>query len=173
MSCNNTLNDALSAELVLNVNDIHTIHQLLYNGANINYQSKDGWCLLFELISLNKYKDLRSLYEYGIDMKLRDTKNRSALFWTIHHGHTDILDVLTTLKYPIDELITDNLPSLHYAVYKSNPKIINILLDAGLNIESVDAHHNTALDYAYIYDKKNMITLLEQRGASTANLEHL
>lgn len=173
MSCNKTLNDALSIELVLNANDINTINQLLYNGANINYQSKDGWCLLFELIALNKHKELISLFECGIDIYVRDTKNRSALFWTIHHGHRAMLNVLTSLHYPINEMIVDDLPSLHYAVYKGDPMIVNVLLDAGVDIECTDIHHHTALDYAYIYNKKNMITLLKRRGASAANLEHL
>ena len=63
MSCN-TLQDALSSELILSAKDIDTIKQLLINGAEINYQSTDGWCLLFELISLNAYVDIESLRQY-------------------------------------------------------------------------------------------------------------
>ena len=96
MSCN-TLQDALSSELILNAEDINTIKQLLLNGAEINYQSEDGWCLLFELISLNAYEDIETLRQNRFNIHLKDAKGRSALFWAIHYKYEAVIQVLLTM----------------------------------------------------------------------------
>ena len=171
MSCN-TLQDALSSELILHANNIETLKQLLLNGANINYQSQEGWCLLFELVSLGLDEHILSLKEMSLDINIRDTKGRSALFWAIHHEHIAVIDVLLQLNYDRAQGATHALPALHYAVYKNNADIVNMLLAGGTNIECQDLHHNTALSYAYFYDRKEMITLLKEKGASTANLDY-
>jgi len=164
MSCN-TLQDALSSELVLNARDIDTVKQLLINGAELNYQSTDGWCLLFELISLNAYEDIESLRQQRFNIHLKDAKGRSALFWAIHYKHETVIQVLLTMGINLQENVSDELPSLHYAVYQNTPSIVQLLLDTGADIESTDSYQNTALDYAMMYENKTMINLLISRGA--------
>ena len=93
MSCN-TLQDALSSELILHATDIQTVKQLLINGAEINYQSEEGWCLLFELISLNAYEEIESLRQHRLNIDLKDAKGRSALFLAIHYQHEAVIQLL-------------------------------------------------------------------------------
>lgn len=164
MSCN-TLQDALSAELVLHAKDINTIKQLLDNGAEINYQSTDGWCLLFELISLNAYKSIESLRPHRFNIHLKDAKGRSALFWAIHYKHKAVIQVLLTMGIDMQEKVSDELPSLHYCVYKESTDIVHLLLDTGADIEATDLYGHTALDYAIMYENEVMIKLLTSRGA--------
>jgi ankyrin repeat protein len=68
--------------------------------------------------------------------------------------------------------VTQGLPALHYAVYKNNMDIIALLLEGGIDIESKDSHGNTALAYAHLYEREEVITLLTQRGARTPNLDY-
>ena len=171
MSCN-TLQDALSSELILHAHDIGTLKQLLLNGANVNYQSQEGWCLLFELISLGLDQHILSLTDMSLDIHIRDVKGRSALFWAIHHEHTKVVDTLLQLDYDSSQVVIDKLPALHYAVYKNNVDIMKALLAGGVDIESQDSDHNTALSYAYFYQRKEMIIFLKQQGASTPNLDY-
>jgi len=171
MSCN-SLQNALSSELILHARDIVTVKQLLLNGADVNYQSDEGWCLLFEFISLDLDQHILSLEEFSLNTDVKDGKGRSALFWAIHHESAKVMNALLQLGCDVSELVMDGLPALHYAVYKSNAKIVNVLLEKGADIESHDMHKNTALSYAYLYKKEEMITLLKQRGACTANLDY-
>jgi len=164
MSCN-TLQDALSSELILNARDITTVKQLLDNGADINYQSTDGWCLLFELISINAYKSIELLRPHRFNIHLKDAKGRSSLFWAIHYKHKAVIQVLLTMGLDLQENISDELPSLHYAVYKKSADIVHLLLDTGANIEATDIYGHTALDYAIMYENEAMKTLLTSRGA--------
>jgi len=164
MSCN-TLQDALSSELTLNAKDIDVVKQLLLNGADINYQSTDGWCLLFELISLNAYETIESLRPHRFEIHLKDEKGRSALFWAIHYKYETVIQVLLTMGVDLQAYVSNALPSLHYAVYQNTPNIVQLLLDTGVDIESTDPYDNTALDYAIKYENEMMIKLLTSRGA--------
>lgn len=171
MSCN-TLQDALSSELILHATDIQTVKQLLLNGAEINYQSDEGWCLLFELISLNRYEEIASLHNTELNLEITDAKGRNALFWCIYHEHHEVLKTLITMGCDLSRSVTNELPALHYAVYKNNTEITTLLLDKGVDIESKDGHDNTALTYAFLYESEDMINLLTQRGAYTSNLDY-
>ena len=171
MSCN-TLQDALSSELILHAADIHTVKQLLINGAEINYQSEEGWCLLFELISLNLPQEIASLKDTKLNVEISDAKGRNALFWSIYHEHHQVLETLINMGCKLTTFVTQGLPALHYAVYKNNIDIIALLLEGGIDIESKDSHGNTALAYAHLYEREEVITLLTQRGARTPNLDY-
>ena len=170
MSCH-SLQDALSSELILHASDSQTVKQLLDNGAQINYQSEEGWCLLFELISLNLYQEIVLLNHTKLNIEISDAKGRNALFWSIYHEHQNVLKTLISMGCKLTTHVTHGLPALHYAVYKNNTEIITLLLDGGVNIESKDSHDNTALAYAHLYEKEEAITLLTQRGARTPNLD--
>ncbi len=171
MSCN-TLQDALSSELILHAADSQTVKQLLINGAEINYQSEEGWCLLFELIALNNYQEIALLNHTKLNIEISDAKGRNALFWSIYHDHHHVLETLIAMGCNLTTCVTNGLPALHYAVYKNNTEIITLLLDQGVDIESKDSHDNTALAYAHLYEREAVITLLTQRGARTPNLDH-
>jgi ankyrin repeat protein len=171
MSCN-TLQDALSSELILHATDLSTLKQLLLNGADINYQSDEGWCLLFELITLGLDQHIVALKQESFDIHIKDAKSRSALFWAIFHEKPNIVETLLTLGYDTKQYVTDELPALHYAVYKNNTAIVNTLLEYQIDIECKDKYQNSALSYAYLYEREEMIRLLKQRGASSANLDY-
>lgn len=171
MSCN-TLQDALSSELILNATDMQTVKQLLMNGAEINYQSEEGWCLLFELVSLNLHEEIVSLRNTRLNVEITDQKGRNALFWSIFHEHHQVLKTLITMGCDLTKPVASGLPALHYAVYKNNIKIATLLLEEGVDVENKDHHNNTALAYAYHYESEDMIRLLTQRGACTPNLDY-
>jgi len=171
MSCN-TLQDALSSELILHAKDITTVKQLLLNGADINYQSDEGWCLLFELISSGLEEHIQEINDPILDLHVTDSKGRSALFWAIYHEHPHVIKTLLHLGYDMKQPVTQDLPALHYAVYKNNASIVSTLLEHNVDIDLEDKFEQTALSYAYYYKRDEMIDLLQQWGASTANLDY-
>ncbi len=59
-------------------------------------------------------------------------------------------------------------PPLHCAVLWDRPKIADILLNSGANIELTDPDRNTTpLRYAIVFCKAQMVSLLVSRGANT------
>lgn len=154
----------LSCELLLHVNELETLEQLVLNGADLNYQAKNGWCLLFEFVSLNLTKQLKF---FGPKLKLdvMDTKGRTALFWAIYHNHTKSVKTLLELGYNVHHNIHPSLPALHYAVYKGNPEIVQLIIETGIDINQEDILHKTALTYAQMYEYTEMANLLKSKGA--------
>lgn len=58
-------------------------------------------------------------------------------------------------------------PPLHCAVLWNQPRIVEILLNNGADIEYLDSERSTtALRYAILYCKKSLIPLLTSRGAN-------
>lgn len=119
----------LSVELVLQAKSLETLKQLLLNGANINYQSQRGWCLLLELVVLNQPKSIKALSLYGFKLQIRDVKGRNALFWAIHSGHIKVIEALLELGFDVGAEVGPGIGALEYAKYKKNQQIIALLDD--------------------------------------------
>ena len=60
----------------------------------------------------------------------------------------------------------DQMNPLHIACYKGNKKIIKILLDLGIDINSKDTNGYTPLFYAIISKNENLVKMLILRGAN-------
>lgn len=164
----------LSKELLLHANDVNTIQQLLLNGAEINYRSPRGWCLLFELISLGRVKEIEKLvHEHAMDIHCKDSKGRNALFWAIFHDNVSIVESLIMLGCKASSYVLPTLPALHYAVYKNNLDIVQTLLDNNVDINSEDIHGIRALNYAYIYNLEEMIRFLKEQGGTCCDIQPL
>ena len=114
----------VSSELVLHADNKKTLQQLLLNGANINYQAQNGWCLLFELAILGLDKNIDYFASQGMDLTLKDTKGRNVLFWAIHKKKLSVIKMLMHLGFNIHE---DVYPSLSAKEYATQKNIKNIL----------------------------------------------
>ena len=63
-------------------------------------------------------------------------------------------------------------PLLHYAVYVNRPRMIELLLDHGADIEIRDQDRNTTpLRYAIVYARREVIRLLVSRGAELGAIQ--
>ena len=59
-------------------------------------------------------------------------------------------------------------PPLHWAVYRNRIRMVQVLLDAGADIELSDREGgSTALDYAILHAREDIVRLLIDRGADT------
>lgn len=159
----NNFNNLCSQELVLQVENFETLKQLVLNGADINYQYYNGWCLLFELVILGLEEELSYFAKRGLNLEVRDEKGRTALFWAIYHENIEMVALLLKLGISANERIILTLPALHYSVYKNHKKIVNLLLDHSADIEMADINKKTSLDYAYLYKNEEMVKLLKNR----------
>ncbi|CAA6818643.1 MAG: Unknown protein [uncultured Sulfurovum sp.] len=157
--------NVLSCELLLHADDLDTLEQLVFNGADLNYQAENGWCLLFEFASLDLHKELSHFARKNLNIFNSDTKGRTAIFWAIYHSKVESLKVLLQLGCDANEDAISALPALHYAVYKNNTNIVETLLAHGADIHKEDDLGHTALSYAQVYEREEMIKLLELHGA--------
>lgn len=85
----------------------------------------------------------------------------------IESGDVDVVGSLLA-KYP--ELVNPSSwtpPPLHCAILLSQREVVEVLLDAGADLEMKDPDRQTTpLRYAIMYGKLNLISLLISRGAN-------
>ncbi|WP_108063184.1 ankyrin repeat domain-containing protein [Poseidonibacter lekithochrous] len=167
--CNNLLPNhrlELSQLLIENINNKDTFAQLLLNGANINSQNNMGWCILFETIYLKLQDKIQDFLEYKINMNIRDTNGRNALFWSIYFDNIEASKILLTFASDLIVCSKQQLHVFHYAVYKNNLALIKYLIEENqIDIETKDNLNCTPLIYAALYKKTEIIEYLIEKGA--------
>ena len=63
-------------------------------------------------------------------------------------------------------------PPLHWAIYRDRPRIVEVLLNYGADIESRDQDNDaTPIRYAVVYGRKEIVRLLAARGADCGVVE--
>lgn len=127
IQASSTAETTLSMELVHHADDLDTLEQLVSNGASINYQASNGWCLLFELCILGMDTSIEHFVAQGMDLELRDTKGRSVLYWAIYTEQTHIVKMLVRLGYNTKEDVYPFLSAKEYAQHKGYTDILHYL----------------------------------------------
>jgi len=158
-------NIELSQLLIENISNKFTFDQLLFNGANINAQNEKGWCVLFEFIHLQKSELIEEYLDKGLNIHIRDTKGRNALFWAIYSGNIAAAKLLITLG--IDTIIARNeqLGMMQYIIYKDDLLLFSELINMGMSVNEKDLTYTVPLIYAVLYSKVNFIDYLITKGA--------
>lgn len=160
MLCNQ-YNKILSLELIANANDLNTVEQLILNGADINYLNRQSWCFLFELIYQNNITSIKYFSNKNMNLHIKDSKNRNALFWAIHFKNNDIFKLLINLGLDFNQNIISGLPALHYIIYKENILLLEYLLSKNINLNKEDCFGNTAMYYAKQCKNKKIYYLIK------------
>lgn len=138
-----------------NTSNFDTFIYLIKKGANIHYCNINGWNILMfacRYINLDSMKIIKLLLKKGIDINTQSKLGATCLSLAFEHGNLNIINYL--LKKGADPrfiiinkknalmLLCENFCGEKYDELK---KIINILLDSGININAQDNAGNTPL----------------------------
>lgn len=75
-----------------------------------------------------------------------DDEGCMPLQWAVRHENTEIVRLLLMDKrVDVDSVGSCSVPSLHFAAKRGNSDILNMLLAAGANVDSVDNDGQTTL----------------------------
>ncbi|RXJ87088.1 ankyrin repeat domain-containing protein [Arcobacter sp. CECT 8985] len=138
-----------------------TIKKLLHSNHDVNYQDKDGWCVLFESIANNE--NIEALISLGANINIRDKKGRNALYWAMYHKNS--IAVKKLIKLGINLYVTPTLFALHYAVYNDDVKMLKSLKSSGLDINFLDSINATPFIYSVLYNRVQCFDYLLKNGA--------
>jgi len=139
---------------------------LLEEGANINHKNYEGDTILHILTSsikmtyMDKCKNIFNLLiEHGIDINETNNSGNTPLTMACVSGNFDEAKILLELGASTDvnsyNLYGGKTP-LIYATINNYPKIIEILIKAGVNINEKDESNMTARDYATRPSRKSI-----------------
>jgi len=88
-------------------------------------------------------------HRYGVNLEGRNADGQTALHVAIQQGHQDIVRwLLDTTWINLEKLDNLNRREIHYAVTRCNPKILEMILDFIIDMDSVAKSGQTALDIA-------------------------
>jgi ankyrin repeat protein len=105
--------------------------------------------VLHKFVSYNINGIVHKLLDAGANPNLRDADGRTPLSVAVREG-----PYLQTMRLLVDYGADPNIPDtyggtpLHDACEVGLPDVINFLLSAGANVNAVDAHNRTPLQYA-------------------------
>lgn len=113
------------------------IHLLVRNGAHLEIVDNNGWTPFLTAADCVKTASIAELLSYDTAINVVDTMNRNAL-------HLVIIAAKDESAYLVNRLLskgvcpiscdTENMTPLHYAVANGNPKIVESILEAGVDI---------------------------------------
>lgn len=113
----------------------------------------------------------RALLEKGADVNARDKRGFTPLMRAVLNGSTEAVKTIMEFRPDLNAQTTDPDPdtsgstALMYAVAKDRKEVVDLLLDAGADINESDVTVGSALTWAAYYDREEIVEDLLDRGA--------
>ena len=136
---------------------------ILNNSTDLNAVDNLGQTALNCAVIFDNQSAVKMLLNKGANVNSINTRKESALMHSMSHTHaTDIASIL--IENGADINLFTNTDALYWAVKSDNYKMVQLLVDAGANLNSVDLVGNTALIQAIFRNNKEMVKLLVNSG---------
>lgn len=122
----------------------------LSNGFNPNKIMQNGWTPFLLSVANGDMRLAKKFIEYGADINTKNTLGRSALHFAIRYDFLDFVKLLIDNNVNVnqnEDFGNANHPIIE-ATIKGNINIVEILIEAGANIDVKDLKKKNALQYA-------------------------
>ncbi|MEC8882750.1 MAG: ankyrin repeat domain-containing protein, partial [Pseudomonadota bacterium] len=163
------------------------LEEILKNGANPNYQNKDGTTPLMLAAEKCSIELVDDLLDAKADPLIQDKKGNTALHhaarvgaaragtYTMTENHAEIVESLTNRDFKIVELKNNQgQTALHLAAEYNNQQMVQLLVAKGADIFDTDNQGKTALDHAIESNNQEMVKcLVNARDSNEKTALHL
>lgn len=163
-------NDKNLLLIATEINDLKMAKLLVSHGADVNQQDKQ-LDSPFLLAGASGHTELIKLFlANGARFDLFNRYNGTALIPACERGHIEVVKILAnTPKFPIDHVNRLGWTALMEAVVLGDGsakyvEIVQILVDAGCNINIPDSKGITALQHAKTSGFSGIVKVLEKKG---------
>ena len=153
------------------VDDGHrdVVELLIDAGADIEAQDSTGETPLHYACENGKLAILKMLLKAGADVCATDNRGTTCLMRAVHHGHTETVRYLVGLPdVDVNAAKICSYTSLHSAVIRNNgshPEVVQMLIDAGADMEAKNENGCSSLLVACKVGKLDAVKLLVEAGA--------
>ena len=115
---------------------------------------------------------LSAFYQAGLDVNVADEKGYTALILAAYHGHTDTVNFLISEANanPCQEDNRGNT-ALMGAIFKGHVSVAKQLVFADCDIDEENEQGQTALMFASLFDRQEIINTLIDKGANPAHMD--
>lgn len=95
------------------------------------------------------------------DLNGSDEDGMTATMWAAHNGHIEALRLIVGRGGEVDKKDYLGLTSLHHAARRGLINIVTFLVNWGANVYSLDNDFHSALDWAALYEKTEVVNFLD------------
>ena len=143
------------------------VQVLIDAGADIETKNDRGRSTLHLASFLGELTIMRKLVKAGADVRATDDRRDTCLTFAAYNGHTDAVRYLVSLP-EVDlnhQQSSDNNTALHFAVHQKHADVVQVLIDAGADIETKNDRGCSPLHYASIFGELTTVKMLVKAGA--------
>ena len=137
---------------------------LIDKGADVNFRTSGGVCLLFLSARDGKKRIAELLLKNKADPDQQDNVGKTPLFIAVEAKNQSIVDLLLRHKADISMKDKFGRTPLHQASIEGYVGIAGLLLAKGAAINAKDGAGKTPLDYAGKYGHEGLAALLRSKG---------
>ena len=135
-------------------------------GADIETKNDKGRSPLLLASLSGALTTVKMLVEAGADVRATDDNRATCLMFAAYHGHTDTVRYLVGLpEVDLNHQDTKNYTALHYAVQEKHADVVQVLFDAGADIETKNDEGRSPLLLASISGELTTVKMLVEAGA--------
>jgi ankyrin repeat protein len=162
---NADLNGTRALAIACESRDLELVRTVIEKGANVNAKASDGWSVLFWAVQNDSVEIVKYMIIKGADAKAREIDGETVLWAAISAPMAQFL-----ISREIDPAAKDRFgdTALHAACRKSRRDVVEVLLNAGLHVETKGRWNMPPLHSAASTtegDARPTVNLLLQRGA--------
>ena len=142
------------------------VQVLIDAGADIETKNDDGRSPLHFASCLGELTTVKMLVKAGADVRATDAQRATCLSLAAYNGHTDTVRYLVSLpEVDLNHQGSVNYTALHYAVQKKHADVVQVLIDAGADIETRNDDGRSPLHVVSISGELTTVKMLVKAGA--------
>ena len=135
-------------------------------GADIETKNEKGRSPLHLASLSGALTTVKMLVESGADVRAADTRRDTCLTLAAYFGHTDTVRYLVGLpEVDLNHQQSGNCTALHFAVQGQHADIVQVLIDAGADIETKNNKVRSPLHLASFSGELTTMKMLVEAGA--------
>ena len=139
---------------------------LIDAGADIEAKDDHEWSPLHMACEAGKIANVKMLVKAGAEVFVTNDDGDTCLILATYHGHTDSVRYIVGLReVDLNHKGFNDLTALQNAVDKEHPDVVQLLIDAGADIETKDEEGQSPLHWASRSGSLAIVKMLVEAGA--------
>lgn len=134
-------------------------------------QKLEELCALsFDFARQNDAQSLAILLQNGLNPNLANHRGDTLLMLASYHNSIDCVRLLLAYHADVDKVNDKNLTPLAGVCFKGYVEVARMLLQAGANPDKPNAMGLTAMDFAVMFRRKEILELLQKTSQKKLGL---
>ena len=151
------------------------VELLIRNGANVNRAAYDGFTPLMNAACYNQTENANILCNNGAEIDLKTDMQWTALDFAIANQNVQMCSYLINKGADLYNICKADdgaeFSIIRMALSDGNDEILNLLIEAGIDVNQANSYGIFPLHYAAVFNKENSIRLLIRAGANKEGRE--